>query len=66
MDVELTGLEEKLSALLADYLRLRTDSDSLRRELAQAQERNAVLASRMRVATERLDQLLEALPQETN
>jgi chromosome segregation ATPase len=66
MDVELTALEEKLAALLADYDRLRADSDSLRRELANAQERNAALGSRMRAATQRLDHLLDALPQESN
>jgi len=65
MDLELAGLEEKLAALLADYHRLRAQSESLRRELAWSQERNAALASRVAAATARVDALLEALPQES-
>jgi chromosome segregation ATPase len=66
MDLELTGLEQKLAALLADYDRLREESASLRSELSRAHERNAALTARMQNATARLDRLIEALPQESS
>jgi len=66
MDLELTGLEQKLAALLADYDRLREESASLRGELSRAHERNAALTARMQSATARLDRLIEALPQESS
>lgn len=66
MDSSLGGLEEKLAALLADYHRLRAENDSLKRELARAQEQHRTLAARMAAATERLDSLLQHLPESTN
>ena len=63
MDAELAGLEEKLALLLADYHRVRAENESLKRELARAQERYRTLAARMSAATARLDSLLQQLPE---
>jgi cell division protein ZapB len=66
MDSELVGLEQKLATLLADYHRLRAENESLKRELARAQERQRSLAARMAAATARLDSLLQQLPESTS
>jgi len=63
MDAELAGLEQKLALLLADYHRVRAENESLKRELARAQERYRALAARMSAATTRLDSLLQQLPE---
>jgi cell division protein ZapB len=62
MDSELAGLEEKLAKLLADYHHIRAENESLKRELARAQEQNRVLAARMAAATTRIEALLQQLP----
>jgi len=62
MDAELSGLEQRLAALLADYNRLRAENDSLTRELGRAQELNRSLSSRISAASTRLDELLQQLP----
>ena len=66
MDSELAGLERKLAVLLADYHRLRAENESLKRELARAQEQHRALAARMAAATARLDSLLQQLPESAN
>lgn len=66
MDSELVALEQKLATLLADYHRLRAENESLKRELARAKEQQGALAARMAAATERLDSLLQQLPESTN
>jgi regulator of replication initiation timing len=66
MDSDLVGLEQKVAALLADYHRLRAENESLKRELARAQEQQRALAARMAAATARLDSLLQQLPESTN
>lgn len=66
MDSELAGLEEKLALLLADYHRVRAENESLKRELARAQEQQRALAARMAAATARLDSLLQQLPASAN
>ncbi len=63
MDLELAGLEQKIAALLADYHHLRAENESLKRELARAQEQNRALASRIAAATSRLDSLLQRMPE---
>jgi len=63
MDAELARLEQKIAALLADYHRLRAENESLKRELARAQEHNRVLSGRIAAATSRLDSLLQRLPE---
>jgi cell division protein ZapB len=66
MDSELVGLEQKLALLLADYHRVRAENESLKREIARAQERYRALAARMAAATTRLDSLLQHLPESAN
>jgi cell division septum initiation protein DivIVA len=66
MDSEIAVLEQKLAALLADYHRLRAENESLKRELARAQEQQRSLTARMAAASERLDSLLQQLPESTN
>jgi regulator of replication initiation timing len=66
MDSELAGLEEKVATLLSDYHRLRAENESLRRELARAQEQNRSFAARITAASARLDGLLQQLPVTAN
>jgi cell division protein ZapB len=66
MDSELAKLEQKLAVLLADYHRGRAENESLKRELARAQEQQRSLAARMGAATARLDSLLQQLPESAN
>ncbi len=66
MDAELSGLEQRLAALLGEYNRLRAENDSLKRELGRAHEQNRSLAARIAAATSRLDSLLQQLPESTS
>ena len=66
MDSELSGLEQKVAALLADYNRLRAENESLKRELGRAMEQNRGLAARIGAATSRIDSLLQQLPESTS
>ena len=66
MDSELAKLEQKLAVLLADYHRVRAENESVKRELARAQEQKRALAARMAAATARLDSLLQRLPESAN
>ena len=63
MDAELAGLEHKVAALLAEYHRLRAENESLKRELARAQEQSHALSAKMAAALKRLDSLLQRLPE---
>ncbi len=62
MDNDLIQLEQKLATLLAHTRAMRVANESLRNDLAAAQERNRTLASRMQEASARLDELLNRLP----
>jgi len=62
MDSELAALEQRLAKLLADYHHIRAENESLKRELARAQEQYRILAARMAAATTRIDSLLQQLP----
>ena len=63
MDSEISALEQKVAALLAEYHRLRAENESLQRELGRAQEQGRALAARMQAASARLDSLLLQLPE---
>ena len=63
---ELAGLEHKLATLLADYVRLRAENESLKRELGRSMEQNRSLNSRIAAASTRLDSLLQQLPESTS
>ena len=62
VDNDLIQLEQKLATLLAHTRAMRVANESLRNDLAAAQERNRSLASRMQEASARLDELLNRLP----
>jgi len=62
MEHELTELEQQLAALLTDYRRLKLTADTLRRDLARAEEENRMLSARITAASTRLDTLLEQMP----
>lgn len=63
MDADLSSLEQKLALLIAQAGELRAANDTLRRDLAVAQEQNRALSQRMQQATMRLDALLDRLPE---
>ena len=62
VDNDLIQLEQKLATLIAHTRAMRVANESLRNDLAAAQERNRALASRMQEASARLDELLNRLP----
>ena len=64
MDNELAALEHRLATLLAHARALRAANEALRNELAQAQQRNRDLASRVQQASARLDALLARITAE--
>jgi primosomal protein N'' len=64
MEVDLKQLEDKLATLMAHTRAMRAANESLRHDLAAAQERNRDLATRMHEAGERLDALMTRMPAE--
>jgi primosomal protein N'' len=64
MDVDLKQLEDKLATLMAHTRAMRAANESLRHDLAAAQERNRDLSTRMHEAGERLDALMTRMPAE--
>jgi chromosome segregation ATPase len=64
MDVDLKQLEDKLATLMAHTRAMRAANESLRHDLAAAQERNRDLATRMHEAGTRLDALMTRIPAE--
>ena len=64
MEVDLKQLEDKLATLMAHTRAMRAANESLRHDLAAAQERNRDLATRMHEAGEQLDALMTRMPAE--
>ena len=64
MDSELAALEQKLLGLVAHTRALRAANESLRKELAAANERQRQLTLRMEQASARVDALLARRPVE--
>jgi len=64
MDAELKSLERKLSQFVELCQRLRDDNQQLRQQLASAINDNKQLADRIGTATNRLETLLNQLPEE--
>lgn len=60
---ELAVLEQQQASLIAHTRALRAANQSLRAELAGAQDRNRALADRVAEAARRLDALLARLPE---
>ena len=64
MDNDLALLEQKLATLIAHTRALRAANESLRRDLADAQERNREMTIRAQQASARLDALIARMPAE--
>lgn len=64
MENDLKQLEQKLATLLAHTRALRVANESLRRELAAANERNREMTARLQQAGARLDALIVRMPTE--
>ena len=63
MEADLKALEDKVSQLLALCKQMRTDNLELRQELAQAQDEVRQLKENMAQAGERLEALIDSLPE---
>ena len=63
MESELKALEEKVSQLVGLSRQMRTENLELRQELAQAQDEVRQLKENMALASERLEVLIESLPE---
>ena len=63
MDADLKALEEKIGQFVDLTQRLRADNRSLRQQLAQAINENKRLGEKLAGAKQRLEALLERLPE---
>ncbi len=63
MEADLKALEDKVSQLLGLCQQMRTDNLELRQELAQAQDEVRQLKENMAQAGQRLEALIESLPE---
>ncbi len=63
MEADLKALEDKVSQLLGLCQQMRTENLELRQELAQAQDDMRQLKENMVLAGERLEALIESLPE---
>jgi len=64
MDAEFKSLERKLTQFVELCQRLREDNQQLRQQLASAMSDNKQLADKIGTATNRLENLLEQIPEE--
>ena len=64
MDADLKSLEQKLSQFVELCQRLRADNQQLRQELATAVSSNKQLTEKIGTATNRLETLLNQIPEE--
>ena len=64
MDSELRALEERVDRLAQLVRRLRSENNALRDSTTVAQSENASLRVKVESATQRLQRLLERLPEE--
>jgi len=64
MDAELKSLERKLSQFVELCQRLRADNQQLRQQLASAVSDNKQLSEKIGTATNRLENLLNQIPEE--
>lgn len=62
MDLDLKGLEERVSQLIELSRRLRVENGTLRQQLVVAHNENKQLAERMEAARLRVEALLERAP----
>jgi cell division protein ZapB len=62
MDLDLKGLEERVSQLIELSRRLRAENGTLRQQLVVAHNENKQLVERMESARQRVEALLERVP----
>ena len=63
MDLELTGLEDRIRQAVELCQRLRVENSDLRQRVAQLQTENKRLAEKIGGARERLEGLLRQIPE---
>ena len=64
MEAELNQLEERIIALARLSQQLRDENRQLRTELASVQQDNSQLLQKISTASQRLEQLIEQLPED--
>lgn len=64
METELKALEDKLVQFVENNQRLRDDTQRLRQELATALHHNKQLEEKIRIASDRLEHILQQIPVE--
>jgi cell division protein ZapB len=64
MDADLKSLEQKLNQFVELCQRLRADNQQLRQQLASAVSSNQQLTEKIGTATNRLENLLNQIPEE--
>lgn len=64
MEADLKALEQKLGQFLELCQRLRVDNQQLRQQLASAMSNNKQLSEKIGTATNRLESLLNQIPEE--
>jgi len=62
MDLDLDGLEERVTQLVALCRRLRAENGGLRQQLVNAQNENKQLSDRIDAAKVRVEALLDRIP----
>jgi cell division protein ZapB len=64
MDADLKSLEQKLGQFVELCQRLRADNQQLRQQLASAMSDNKQMSEKIGTATNRLESLLQQIPEE--
>ena len=64
MEAELKSLEHKLNQFVELCQRLRTDNQELRQQLASALSENKQLVEKIGTASDRLESLIQQLPED--
>jgi cell division protein ZapB len=64
MEAELKALEDKISLLVQLCQRLRAENTQLRQEMAGVQNENHLLAGKIGATKERLEHLLQQIPED--
>jgi cell division protein ZapB len=64
MDADLKSLEQKLGQFVELCQRLRADNQQLRQQLASAMSDNKQMSEKIGTATDRLESLLQQIPEE--
>ena len=63
MDTELAQLEAQLEQLISHHDRLRADNSALRGRIVRLEAENRKLSDKVRLAADRLEGLLDKLPE---